>query len=249
MVHNNEEILEYWEKDDVESMYDKNLIDAEINLVKSYISPNSKILDAGCGEGEGTLQYSTVSNVIIHAVDFSETRLKKAREKLSEINNVTFKKVDFLNNYVLDFDYDIIISQRFLINLMDWELQKKVISDLMGLLKPGGKFLLLEGSEQGTEDLNSIRRIFGLPPIAVKWHNLFFNDLKLQNFILEQGYKVENVLGFGEYFFLTRGIRPYFDKNLNWDSNFNKTATIDELKTYMCFNTKFSRLKLWIIKK
>lgn len=248
-MHNNDEVLEYWERDDVESMYDKYLINAEIGLIKSLICPHSKILDAGCGEGEGTLQYAAIPNVLIHAVDFSETRLRKAKINLKDINNVTLKKVDFLGDYVLDNNYDIIISQRFLINLMDWNLQKKVISDFMNFLQPGGQLLLLEGSENGTEELNSLRSIFGLPEIPIKWHNLFFDDEQLNNFINEQGYKITNIFGLGEYFFLTRGIRPYFDKNLNWDAEVNRISVNKDLRTLINFNTKFSRLKLWVIKK
>jgi SAM-dependent methyltransferase len=249
MVHNNDEVLKYWEQYDVESMYDKFLINAEINLIKSLLTPGSRILDAGCGEGEGTLQYADVPNVVIHAVDFSETRLKKAKETTQNTNNIIFKKVDFLNDYTLDSDFDTIISQRFLINLMEWKLQKKVINDLMNHLKPGGKLLMFEGSEEGTSELNALRELFGLPPIPVKWHNLFFNDKKLSDFILSQGHEICDIYGLGEYFFLTRGIRPYFDKNLNWDSEFNKISTDGETRNLLNFNTKFSRLKLWVIKK
>ena len=60
MMHDNEEVLEHWNRDDVESMYDKHLLNAEIELIKRRITPNTKILDAGCGEGEGTLAYSAI---------------------------------------------------------------------------------------------------------------------------------------------------------------------------------------------
>src|SRR6185503_7165609 len=102
MVHNQEEVLEYWNTSTVESMYDKHLLNAEIELLRRRIPEGAKILDAGCGEGEGTLAYSSVPGATVHAVDFSETRLQKARERLKERNNVTFKQVDFLGTYELD---------------------------------------------------------------------------------------------------------------------------------------------------
>ena len=74
-IHNSQEVLKYWNQDDVESMYDKNLLNLEIKLIKKRITEKSKILDAGCGEGEGTLEYSKIPGVKVHAVDFSETRL------------------------------------------------------------------------------------------------------------------------------------------------------------------------------
>lgn len=231
-------VLDYWNDDKVESMYDKNLLGAEIDLICSKIHPGAKILDAGCGEGEGTLEYSELGHVT--AVDFSDTRLAKARER---VKDAIFQKVDFLGEYSLPSDFDIVVSQRFLINIMDWGLQKKVILDLMDRLKPGGKLLMLEGSEDGVWELNMLRETLGLPPIPVKWHNLFFKDDELKKFITDSGFKIVSEFGLGEYFLLTRGARPYFDKELNWDSDFNERASI------MTGLTKYSRLKLWVIQK
>ena len=245
MVHNNKEVLEYWNKDEVESMYDKHLINAEIYLINSRIRGASKILDAGCGEGEGTLVYAQNNNVVVHAADFSNTRLEKARERLSHLPNVKLMQVDFLSDYTIDNDYDYIVSQRFLINLMEWELQKKVILDLVKHLKVGGKLLMLEGSEDGVKQLNTIRGFFDLDPIPVKWHNLFFKNDMLENFLHLNNLRIVERDGLGEYFFLTRGIRPYFDKELNWDSDFNEKSS----KVYFGFKEMFSRLMLWVIEK
>jgi ubiquinone/menaquinone biosynthesis C-methylase UbiE len=249
MIHNNKQVLNYWDQDDVESMYDKNLLFAEIELIKRNLSPGTKILDAGCGEGEGSLVYSLIPDVVVHAVDFSETRLKKATERLKDQHNVKLSKVDFLGQYVLDHDYDTVISQRFLINLMEWELQKKVLLDFMQIIKPGGKLLMLEGSIQGVDELNAFRVAWNLDPIPVKWHNLFFDDTVLLTFMKENGYTLVQHAGLGSYFLLTRGIRPALDQDLSWDSPFNQRAAADITEALLQFNTKFSRLKLWVFQK
>ena len=44
---------------------------------------------------------------------------------------VIIDQVDFLEDYKLDNDYDLIISQRMLINLGEWELQSKVLKDFI----------------------------------------------------------------------------------------------------------------------
>lgn len=250
ITQNKTDILEYWDGDLVESMYDKHLINYEIDLIEKHIPPYSKVLDAGCGEGEGSLRYRSLEGIQLHAADFSETRLQKAAAKLTGHSNVEFKKVDFLGNYTLDHDYDVIVSQRFMINLMEWELQQKVILDLMSLLKPGGRLIMLEGSIPGVNELNNLRSLFGLSPIEIKWHNKFFDDDKLVDFMADNSYKLLKTDGLGVYFFLTRGIRPYFDANLNWDSEFNKISASPELRENFNFdNTKFSRLKLWVFMK
>ena len=248
MKHDNR-VQKYWDRDDVESMYDKYLLNAEIELIKKYIPKNTKLLDAGCGEGEPALAYSAIPGVMIHAVDFSETRLKKAKTRLRGRSNVILKQVDFLKPHKLDNDYDIVISQRFLINLLRWELQKQVLLDLMGMLRPHGKLLMLEGSKQGVESLNVFRKILKLPPIPIKWHNLFFDDKRLIKFMTGKKYSLVKEDGLGTYFFLTRGIRPFFDKKLNWNCMFNRIACNRETDKLLNLGARFSRLKLWIFQK
>lgn len=245
MVHNNKEVLEYWNKNEVESMYDKNLINLEIELIKNHIKPGAKILDAGCGEGEGTLVYTSIPDANVHAVDFSDTRLEKAKNTLSERTNVQLKKVDFLGEYELDNDYDYVISQRFLINLMEWELQQKVILDLTKMLKPSGSLIMCEGSVDGVDELNKFRALFGLEPINVKWHNLFFNDQKLIDYMAELGFELTVADGLGDYLLLTRGVRPTLDKELNWEHNFNNNSAKIEVRDLLGFKDRFSRIKIW----
>jgi ubiquinone/menaquinone biosynthesis C-methylase UbiE len=230
-------------------MYDKHLINAEIDLIKEHILPNTKVLDVGCGEGEGTLVYSEVEGVTVHGADFSETRLKMAAERLKDKKNVVLKQIDFLEDYILDNDYDTIVSQRFLINLMDWSLQSKVLHDLGKLLKIRGHIVLLEGSEQGVNSLNEFRAAWGLEPIPVKWHNLFLDDKKLIDFMRAEGFKMVRQDGLGTYFLLTRGIRPTLDEGVNWDCEFNRLAATKRMRNLLQFNTKFSRLKLWSFRK
>lgn len=249
MKHNQKEVLDYWNDNAVESMYDKNLLTAEIRLLHKHIPEGSKILDAGCGEAEGTLAYSHVAGTVVHAADFSETRLQKARERLAQRANVICKKIDFLGEYELDHDYDIVVSQRFLINLMEWSLQQKVLLNLVKMLKPGGRLLLLEGSQQGVDSLNEFRAALGLDPIPVKWHNLFLDDRALVNFMSAHGQKLLEEDGLGTYFLLTRGVRPLLDQGLNWDCEFNNLAAAEKTADLLALGARFSRLKLWVFQK
>jgi SAM-dependent methyltransferase len=249
MVHNNEEILAHWNRENVESMYDKYLLNAEIELISKRIQEYSRILDAGCGEGEGTLAYSSIPGVRVHGVDFSEMRLRKAAERLSERPNVTLQQVDLLGEYPLDTDYDIVVTQRCLINLTEWQLQSRALLYLMSRLGPTGKLLMLEGSRQGVDSLNQFRALWGLEPLPVQWHNLFFDDEVLVTFMEDHGFRLLEEDGLGAYFLLTRGVRPNLDEELNWDCNFNMVASRQEMADMLGFGSRFSRLKLWVFGK
>ena len=132
---------------------------------------------------------------------------------------------------------------------MDWELQVSVIEKLMNRLKSGGKYLMLEGSLDGVEELNAFRKLFNLPKISVQWHNKFFRNKDISNLINRNNYNLEGEYGLGEYFLLTRGIRPVFGGDIDWDSPFNKISSMECISSALDLNTKFSRLKLWIISK
>jgi len=247
--YNHDKILSHWNSAETESMYDKFLLDDEIQLIINFIPEGSKILDAGCGEGEGTAIYSKINKVTVQGVDFSDTRLLKASERINAKTNVEFKKIDFTKDYKLDNDFDIVISQRFVINITEWSLQKKIIINLISHLKSGGRLLLMEGYLQGALALNEFRKEMELPDIPIPWHNLFLDEKLLKQLMADNGLELEHEDGLGSYYLLTRGIRPTLDSNTNWDSNFNKMASSSKIKELLNIGGQFSRVKLWVFKK
>lgn len=247
--YNHDKILNHWNTEKVESMYDKYLLENEINLITKFIPSGSKILDAGCGEGEATLVYSAINNVSVQGVDFSETRLAKAKERLKNKTNVVLKKIDFTKDYTLDSDFDIVVSQRFIINITEWSLQQNIILHLISHLKEGGRLILMEGSLQGTSELNEFRKNMGLLEIDVPWHNEFVDDEVLKDFMINNGFDLECENGLGSYYLLTRGVRPVLDNNLEWDSEFNELAASSEIDDLLNLGGRFSRVKLWVFKK
>ena len=172
-----------------------------------------------------------------------------AKRRLAGRDNVLLRQLDFLKAHELDKDYDFVISQRFLINLPDWVLQQEVLLDLMSRLKPGGKLLMLEGSQQENDALNEFRAAVGLKPILERWHNVFFDDDLLIGFMQRNNFSLVEQDGLGAYFVLTRGVRPMLDTVLNWDCDFNRLAAIPVIAERLGFKERFSRLKLFVFAK
>jgi len=230
-------------------MYDKHLLGIETRLIKQHIDGNSSILDAGCGEGEGTAEYAKIPGVSVTGVDFSEVRLQFAAERTRNMPNVRLLQMDLMNDIVPERQYDVIISQRFIINILDWDQQKQVIRRLTSFLGHNGKLILLEGSKDGVNQLNNLRAAFGLEAIPVKWHNLFFDDDALTAFCLDLKLRLAATNGMGTYFALTRAVRPAIENQTNWDCEFNRLAATDDARKHLNIDNRFSRLKLWVFQK
>ena len=132
-MYDKEQVLNYWEDQNVESMYDKHLLEREIEMIKKYLAKGIKVLDVGCGEGEATKVYSSIKGIKIHAIDFSNTRLMKAKERMRDKNNVVFKQIDLTSNdYQLDNDYDEKRDAEFIKSFYkEWQDIKKKFDKIM----------------------------------------------------------------------------------------------------------------------
>ena len=67
--------------------------------------------------------------------------------------------------------FDIVFTQRCLINLISWKSQKTALNQIHRLLKKDGFLVLLEAFDDGLKELNQARHIIGLEKISPAWHN------------------------------------------------------------------------------
>lgn len=209
-------------------MPDDYLFKAETAKIKKLLG-SGKLLDVGCGEGRATYTYSQIPGLIVQGIDYANNRLRVARRNYPRIKFITAD----LTKKLPAAKYDYIVSQRFLINLANWQQQSTVIKRLLKLLLPKGKLILCEGSLQGVKRLNVFRSKLALKYIPVRWHNVFIDDNKL----IRLGFKCLG--GFGGYFLLTHGVRPFFDQQTEWKCKFNQLAVNIEMPA------EYSRLKIW----
>ena len=222
--------LKHWNDSSVESMYDKTLLRMETQNILSWIPSGSSVCDVGCGEGEGTLEYSKIANVV--GVDSSPVRLEFARKRCPD---VAFKRCSVFD---LEGEFDVVISQRLLVNLSCWEEQQRA---LIVLGKASKLVIISEGSIQGMENLNAFRLCMGLKPIPVPEHNVFIDESFLLNFTRSLGWKLKGCKTLGSYYLLTRGVQPALTDNLTWDSDFNLRSS----KVDLPCSDRFSRVKQW----
>jgi len=155
---------------------------ASLSKVLARFPEPLDILDIGCGNG-----FSTLRLLQAHprhrfvGGDYSVEMVRAAMAAVEELPsslraNIRFEELDVLDLSRYRGGFDLIISDRCLINLPSRELQWQAIAEIERALRPGGCYLAIENFVGGQAGLNEQRTRLGLPEISVRWHNCFFEE-------------------------------------------------------------------------
>lgn len=117
----------------------KKILDREkksLNFILKIIKKESKILDAGCGNGKFLdLIKSNFSNANLYGVDFSESEVKEAKKKSFNVIQGDFEdKIKFSSN-----SFDIINASEVIEHLYNPD---KLLEEINRVLKKGGHLVL-----------------------------------------------------------------------------------------------------------
>lgn len=108
-----------------------------ISQLKQYLPKKRtelKILDAGCGTGGLTKKLSTLGETI--GIDISDDAIRFAKKRGLKVKRGSISKITFPNN-----SFDIVVSADVLYH--QWiNDDKKVVQELLRVLKPGGILLI-----------------------------------------------------------------------------------------------------------
>ena len=207
---------------------DPYLGEIEEDYVLQYLHKNGSVLEVGCGDASHTLKYAQSVNSI-WAVDVADSLIKLARQR-SE--SAKIRNIEFVVGSVLDIGriftdkvFDSVISQRCLINLSSWAYQKKALLEIHRVLAPGGLLLMTEGFQDELDNLNRLRKIVGLPMIAVVDYNRNLVHSEFDAFV-SQYFNIERVHDYGLYLFLSRVYHPLvvLPEQPKHDSRLNEVA-------------------------
>ena len=152
-----------------------------VSTVKSLERRPATLLDVGCGDGYSTLAVAReLAGIAVRGIDYSSRMIEIASGRLSCERGLA-ERVRFDVGDVLQLEaalgnakFDVIVTDRCLINLPSLELQSRAIEQIANRVMPGGYYLAIENFAEGQQHLNEARAAVGLSPIAVRWHNRFF---------------------------------------------------------------------------
>ncbi len=170
------------------TMEDEVIREKEITLILNFCAMsknklgnrNLRILDLGCGNGYALSVLSKGYPANSYwGVDFSKELLSIAKDR--KLPNCRFMQGDVRR---LSFDskmFDVVYSERCLINILNWEEQKLVLHEIRRVLVLGGYYLMIECFTDGLLNNNKARKECGLSELKEAYHNKYFDkDLFLQ---------------------------------------------------------------------
>lgn len=214
------EIMNYYRKRANLNKYttspDFNLREVEINYLSKWLKDGIKILDVGCGNGYSTLTLASEFESSFIGIDFVPEMIESAKlfsEQFCLKGNIEFQVGDATSLEFPDETFDIVISQRCLLNLPGKDLQWQAIKEISRVTKPSGLYLMLEGTLQGLRSLNEMRRMFNLEPIPeaeekYNWFSNKFDEDEMINISKKYFASLETIQRFGMYYFISRVIHP-----------------------------------------
>jgi ubiquinone/menaquinone biosynthesis C-methylase UbiE len=122
---------------------DKNLTrDLDQQVIREMLAnwQFDSILEIGCGTGKNTALLAQVG-ARVHALDFSEGMIEKAKEKI-KAENVNFSVADLTQRWPCeDAAYDLIVCNLVLEHIEDLSF---IFSEVFRVLKESGEFLIHE---------------------------------------------------------------------------------------------------------
>lgn len=190
-------IKEYWESQaekfgdsHAASWGDNYMIALEIGMIAEHIKTGNTILDIGCANGYSAFkQLESHKQISITGIDFSEKMIEAAKKKKSAMelsDEINFYTGDIREIRSNDNTFDVVYTTRVLINLPDWEQQKKGIEECIRVTKPGGKIILCEAFWEPLIKLNAIRAVENLPPLVEHDFNRYLKKSYLEPFLKEK---------------------------------------------------------------
>ncbi len=260
-----EKVRKYWNeragrsRDGQATTDDRWLRELEIRTLSSELKTlallaGARILDAGCGDGLSVVRVAqAVPGVVFTGVDYAENMIAEARRRLEGHpdlrGRVRFETGDVLK-LATSFGeaiFDVVLSDRCLINLESFEDQARGIGQIARVLKPGGRFIAIENFSEGQDNMNRARVRLGLPEIPIRWHNLFFTEPRFRE-AASAGFEEPVFRDFSSsYYFATRLVYSAMCRMKNEEPDYDHE--IHRLAVDLPWVGMFSPVRMAILKR
>jgi ubiquinone/menaquinone biosynthesis C-methylase UbiE len=229
-------IFDFWEsqarrfEDNPEASWgDKFALSLEsIEISKQISLAGNSILDVGCANGFAIFDQARKFNEKkFTGVDFSPEMILNANRSLANLDSslserCSFKVMDARNLEFEDETFDCVYTTRTLINLPNWEEQKRAIAECMRVTKKSGVTVFSEGFFEPLVLLNAMRALLGLKPLVEHDFNRYLKLEKVKSFLELSKLEYKEINFSSLYYFGTRIVRELATSDNAFTSEFNE---------------------------
>jgi ubiquinone/menaquinone biosynthesis C-methylase UbiE len=220
----------------------------EIMAISSYVRDGMKVLEVGCGNGITAIELSHRFDVDITAIDYAEEMIAAAQslaEGQTLKGKLSFRTGDVTRLPEFQQAFDLIYTERVLINLADWQAQSDAIAGITRMLRPGGAFVMCENSQDGLQGINELRARVNLPKIDPPWHNRYMRDSEIADFSVP-GVTLEDVNYYSStYYFLSRIVNAAIAAHTGAEPDYESPINQLALKLPSIGNLGQGRIWVW----
>lgn len=166
-----------------------------IDLAQRELGRPLDILEVGCGNGfncSWIAQNFPQSRVL--GVDYIPEMIEAAKLRQAE-DSIPADRLTYQTGNALDLSdvpgsFDLVFTNRCLINLNTWDLQAQAYAQLISKVRPGGYVATIENSVPARLRQDQLRKSAGLPERPIDKFNTFFEADALENLAKEIGLQV-----------------------------------------------------------
>lgn len=137
------------------------------------------VLEVGCGNGRNCIDLANEFPVArFTGIDYVPEMVESARAAVGD-RPIVFEVGDALEldrHPALLPEYDVVFTDRCVINLMTPEEQLEALYQLTTKVRVGGALVVLENTRKAFEEQNDLREAVGLPRRVPPEHNLFIDE-------------------------------------------------------------------------
>ena len=178
-------------------------------------------LDIGCGNGYllSVLRKKWPS-VALTGLEYTPEMVALARAR--EVKDCALVQGDVRKIPFKDRSWDVVITERCIINVMDRDDQATSLREVARVLRPGGHFLCVEAFTDGLTDLNAARAELGLEPVPMAHHNMWFDkdwflstiapDFEVVDFAATGDATLPSPNFLSSHYFISRALYPAITK-------------------------------------
>lgn len=241
---------------------DTHVRDLEIDAIRTHVTPPGTLLDLGCGNGFTLCSLGMLlEGWTMVGVDFSEVLIRGAEAmrtahagKLRTVPQLVHTDAIAYIRGLPENSVDCVLTERFLQNLPSRMSQYGVIREARRVLRPGGRLLMCEGSQDGFEALNDLREAVDLARIPESGPEnvsaLRFRDTEIERFAEDElGLTRIAKVGFSSYFVIARVLHPLLvsPQQPRFDARINDLA--HKIQDRLPKDSTFGSNVLWVYEK